>query len=98
MEEYTYDEKFEGNVLIVGRTGCGKTTFIQKLAQNKMFGNDIANVFWISKIFRVEREHWNSFSTISRKNDNAEIENLIGQIRKAKIHKNDASIACTKKS
>ena len=45
----------------------------------------------------VEREHWNSFSTISRKNDNAEIENLIGQIRKAKIHKNDASIACTKK-
>ena len=51
MEEYTYDGKFEGNVLIVGRTGCGKTTFIQKLAQNKMFGNDIVNVFWVSKIF-----------------------------------------------
>ena len=38
-------------MLIVGRTGCGKTIFIQKLAQNKMFGNDIVNVFWISKIF-----------------------------------------------
>ena len=32
LEEYTFDGKFEGNVLIVGRTGCGKTTFIQKLA------------------------------------------------------------------
>ena len=42
---------FEGNVLIVGRTGCGKTTFIQKLAQNKMYGNDIVNIFWVSKIF-----------------------------------------------
>ena len=51
LDKYTYDGKFEGNVLIVGRTGCGKTTFIQKLAQNKMFGNDIVNVFWISKIY-----------------------------------------------
>ena len=51
LGEYTYDGKFEGNVLIVGRTGCGKTTFIQKLAQNKMFRNDIVNVFWVSKIF-----------------------------------------------
>ena len=57
MEEHTYDGKFEGNVLIVGRTGCGKTTFIKKLAQNKMFGNDIVNVFWVSKIFlSPERE------------------------------------------
>ena len=49
--DYTYDGKFEGNVLIVGRTGCGKMTFIQKLGQNKMFGNDITQVFWASKIF-----------------------------------------------
>ena len=57
MDEYTCDGKFEGNVLIVGRTGCGKTTFIQKLAQNKMFVNDIVNVFWVSKIFlSQERE------------------------------------------
>ena len=49
--DYTYDGKFEGNVLIVGRTGCGKMTFIQKLGQNKMFGNDITQVFWVSKIF-----------------------------------------------
>ena len=46
---YTYDAKFEGNILVVGRTGCGKTTFVQNLGKNKMFG-DIKEVFWISKI------------------------------------------------
>ena len=30
--EYTYDGKFEGNILIVGQAGCGKTTFVQNLA------------------------------------------------------------------
>ena len=55
--DYTYDGKFEGNVLVVGRTGCGKTTFIQKLGQNKMFGNDIIEVYWVSIIFlSPERE------------------------------------------
>ena len=57
LDGNTYIGKFERNVLIVGRTGCGKTTFIQKLAQNNMFGNDIVNVFWVSKIFlSPERE------------------------------------------
>ena len=46
---YSSDGKFEGNVLVVGRTGCGKTTFVQNLARNKLFG-DIKEVFWISKI------------------------------------------------
>ena len=46
---YTYDEKFEGNILIVGRTGCGKTTFVQNLRKNKLFG-DVKEVYWISKI------------------------------------------------
>ena len=45
----SYDGKFEGNVLVVGRTGRGKTTFVQNLARNKLFG-DIKEVFWISKI------------------------------------------------
>ena len=46
--DHTYDGKFEGNILIVGRTGCGKTTFVQNLGQNKLFG-DIKEVYWISK-------------------------------------------------
>ena len=36
---YFYDAKFEGNILIVGQTGCRKTTIVQSLAKNKMFGN-----------------------------------------------------------
>ena len=48
FSEYTCDGKFEGKV---GRTGCDKTTFIQKLGQSKMLGNDITQVFWISKFF-----------------------------------------------
>ena len=28
---YTYDGKFDGNILVVGKTGCGKTTFVQNL-------------------------------------------------------------------
>ena len=53
--DYTYDGKFEGNVLIVGRTGCGKTTFIQKLRQNKMFGNNIVEVFGFLKFFLLQK-------------------------------------------
>ena len=38
MQNYTYSSKFSGNVLIVGRTECGKTTFMQKLALHTFFG------------------------------------------------------------
>ena len=47
--KYTFDGKFEGNTLILGRTKCGKTTFVQNLGKNKLFG-EIITVFWISKI------------------------------------------------
>ena len=53
--EYIYDGKFQGNILTVSRTGCSKTTFIQKLGKNRMFGEKIANVFWVSKI-RLTKE------------------------------------------
>ena len=56
-DNYTYDGQFEGNIMVVGRTGCGKTTFIQNLGKNRMFGKDINLVFWVSKIRRSgERE------------------------------------------
>ena len=41
--------------MVVGRTGCGKTTFIQNLGGNNMFGRDIATVFWVFKI-RLSKE------------------------------------------
>ena len=49
MENNVYDGKFSGNILIVGRTECGKTTFVQKLALNNFFG-DLKKVKWVSGI------------------------------------------------
>ena len=46
---YIYDGKFNGNILIVGRTGCGKTALVQKLAINKFFG-DLEIAEWVSYI------------------------------------------------
>ena len=44
-----YDGQFGGNILVVGRTGCGKTTFLEKLGINKFFGN-LVKTEWISRI------------------------------------------------
>ena len=39
---YIYDGKFSGNILVLGRTDCGKTSFVQKLKKRKMdFWNTI---------------------------------------------------------
>ena len=46
---YAYNGKSEGNILIVGRMGCGKTAFAQNLRKNKSFGG-IDKVFWIFKV------------------------------------------------
>lgn len=37
MKNYMYDAKFQRNVLVAGRTNCGKTFFVQKLAVNDLF-------------------------------------------------------------
>ena len=46
---YVYDGKFSGNIFVVGRTGCGKTALIQKLAINKFFG-ELKTAEWVSYI------------------------------------------------
>ena len=33
-----YDDQFRRNILVVGKTECRKTCFLQKLALNKFFG------------------------------------------------------------
>ena len=54
--ECIYDGKFEGNILVVGQTGCGKATFKQKLAKSNLFG-ELKEIFWLSKIsLSAERE------------------------------------------
>ena len=46
---YVYDGKFSGNILVVGRTGCGKTAFVQKLVINRSFG-ELNAAEWVSFI------------------------------------------------
>ena len=46
---YMYNGKFKGNILIVGRTRCGKTVFVQNVVKNRLFA-DIKEVYEISKI------------------------------------------------
>ena len=46
---YSFDGKFEGNILVLGRAGCGKITFIENLGKNRMF-REIKDVMWLSKI------------------------------------------------
>ena len=53
--DYIYDGKFEGNVLIVGRTGCGKTAFIQKLGQNKILEIILLKFFGFQKFFLLQK-------------------------------------------
>ena len=38
MDNYVYEGRFERNILIVGKTFCRNTYFVQKLATNNFFG------------------------------------------------------------
>ena len=49
-EKCQYDTTFPDNILVVGQIGCGKTSFVQSLGSNKLFGIDLVKVKWISKI------------------------------------------------
>ena len=49
-----YDGQFYGNVLVVGRTGCGKTKFLEKLGVNNFFGK-IVKTEWISGIGQTNK-------------------------------------------
>ena len=55
---YTYDGKFEGNVFIVGRTGCGKTTIVQNLGKNNLFGNTWGLLVIKNWIFQIKRRKY----------------------------------------
>ena len=46
---YIYDGKFSGNILVLGRTDCGKTSFVQKLALYDFFGK-LRTAKWVSGI------------------------------------------------
>ena len=49
-----YDGQFRVNVLVVGKTGCEKTTFLEKLGINYFFWN-LVKTEWISGIDTDEK-------------------------------------------
>ena len=54
---YCYDATFFDNILVLGQTGCGKTSFVQNLCKNKIFGQGLLRVDWVFKIdLMKERE------------------------------------------
>ena len=54
-----YDGQFCGNILVVGRAGCGKTTFLEKLILNNFFG-EIIKTEWVSEIDIDKKERLKS--------------------------------------
>lgn len=54
LQKFVYAGKFEGNILVVGRTGCGITSFVQCLAVNTIF-DEPEKVEWVSVIALSER-------------------------------------------
>ena len=54
VSKYICNGKFEGNILLVGRTGCRKTSFAQCLAVNNIFG-ELEKVEWVSQIALSEQ-------------------------------------------
>ena len=44
-----YNGQFSGNILLVGKRGCGKTTFLEKLGLNNFLGK-LVKTEWISGI------------------------------------------------
>ena len=49
-ENFRYGAIFRNNILVLGQTGCGKTSSVQSLCKNKIFGSDLLSVDWVSKI------------------------------------------------
>ena len=49
---YNYDAKFEGNILVIGRTCCGKTSFIRNLGKNKIFANLKEAIWFLNYCFQ----------------------------------------------
>ena len=58
MQNNIYDGQFRGNISVVGKTGCKKTSFVQKLGLDNFFGKTV-KIKWVSSISlskAIERE------------------------------------------
>ena len=59
-ENFQYDGTFFDNILVVGQTGCRKTSFVQSLSKNKIFGDVLISADWVSKI-KLTKSRENKF-------------------------------------
>ena len=76
---FIYHEQFSGNIWLVSKTGCGKTTFLEKLGWNKFLG-ELVKIEWISGIDinkKREAEIKSSFSDETKVHIAKELKNLI---------------------
>ena len=48
-QNFQYEATFTNNILVLGQIGSGKTSFVQSLGKNKIFGSNLS-VNWVSKI------------------------------------------------
>ena len=84
--KYIYDGKFRGNILVLGRTECGKTSFVQKLALYDFFGK-LKNAKWVSGIQLNESREAEIESNFSSEisffypNDKSELADLIEEFK-----------------
>ena len=89
-----YNGQFNGNILVVGRSGCGKTTFLEKLALNNFFG-DLVKTEWVSGIEidkKREAEIQSCFknqTTIYTALDKSELDILIDKFKLIAEQEND---------
>ena len=69
-------ENFGGNVLIVGRTGCEKTYFIQKLVLNNFFGH-LVKAEWVLYIQQDTHFCFNCDNEFHYPRDKERLDNLL---------------------
>ena len=92
--KYSYNGKFEGNILIVGRTRCGKTTFVQNLGKNNLLG-DVKTFYWISKISLSQEREEKIKECFEDKEVNFHYpENVAFMQKKSEYVRNDVTNSC----
>ena len=55
-----YNGQFYGNILVVGRTGCRKTAFLEKLGLNNFFGDIIKKKNGLVELTMTKKERLKS--------------------------------------
>ena len=77
-----YNGQFYGNILVVGRTNCGKTTFIEKLGLNNFF-RDIMKTEWKAEI----QSYFSNDTEVHIAQEQDKLDSLI-EILKQRSHEN----------